>query len=80
MENVSISIYPNPVENELTISGVTLDEYTIDIVDVQGRVVVSNVSEISQNKISTSNLTSGVYFLNIRSGNQSSKTIRFIKK
>jgi|TARA_R100000306_G_scaffold12158_1_gene14256 hypothetical protein len=80
IENVSISIYPNPVENELTISGVTLDEYTIDIVDVQGRVVVSNVSEISQNKISTSNLTSGVYFLNIRSGNQSSKTIRFIKK
>ncbi len=79
-ENVSINIYPNPVENELTISGVTLDEYTIDIVDVQGRVVISNISEVSQNKISTSNLTSGVYFLNIRSGNQSSKTIRFIKK
>ena len=47
IENAAISIYPNPVENELTISGVTLDEYTIDIVDVQGRVVVSNVSEIS---------------------------------
>ncbi|RFN57919.1 T9SS type A sorting domain-containing protein [Marixanthomonas ophiurae] len=80
IDNVSINIYPNPVQNQLTVSGITLKDYTVDIVDMQGRIVAKAVSEISDNIISTASLTSGVYFLNIRNGNKNAKTIRFVKQ
>ena len=80
IENATVSIYPNPVQNELTVSGIAIKNYTVSIFDIQGRLVSENVSEISENVINTANLDSGVYFLNIRNGNNIAKTIRFVKQ
>ncbi|WP_116694547.1 DUF4397 domain-containing protein [Marixanthomonas spongiae] len=77
IEDVAISIYPNPVSDQLTISGLESNEYTLEVIDMQGRVMST---EISENTINTANLTSGIYFLNIRKGGKIAESIRFIKK
>ena len=54
-----LTIYPNPVKNELTIKG----RYTsINLFDIYGKVVLT--SEAKQ-KINVSSLANGIYILNI---------------
>lgn len=73
-----VSIYPNPVEEELTIqSNLDLEKSIISVFDLQGKKVLN--SYFTSNKIDVSKLESGVYFLRMI---QESKEIRlkFIKK
>jgi hypothetical protein len=63
-----LTIFPNPTQNELTITGNPLSEKSkIEIVDVAGRNVLE--SEIanpeSQIKIDVSNFVNGIYFVKI---------------
>tara|TARA_X000000368_G_scaffold211053_1_gene166774 strand:- start:6432 stop:7892 length:1461 start_codon:yes stop_codon:yes gene_type:complete len=55
----SVSIYPNPVKNTLTIEGIYT---TVDIFDMFGKLVLS--SEYNNN-INVSSLANGIYTLNI---------------
>jgi hypothetical protein len=69
----NFSIYPNPNKGEFTIQFKELSaDYSVEVFDVTGRVVFENFynqnAELSQ-KISIQNPTSGVYFVNIKSGN-----------
>ena len=77
-ENVMIFvIYPNPVENNLTID---TDEVVteINIYSITGVLVYSETS-VSDNVINVSDLNNGIYFINIKTEN-GDVVKRFIKK
>ena len=78
---IDISVYPNPAQNELTISnnsGVSIEK--TQIIDMVGRIVATiEPSDAINRTIDISNLTTGIYFLRLESTNASS-TIKFIKK
>jgi hypothetical protein len=69
----NFSIYPNPNKGEFTIQfKELLADFAVEVFDVTGRVVFEKTynqnSELSQN-IVIQNPTRGVYFANIKSGN-----------
>ena len=70
-EGVGLRVYPNPFKDEATIEfGYTVNKATISIVDIYGKLIEQH--EITnQNKfvITNKNKASGVYFLNIETGN-----------
>lgn len=76
----NVSVYPNPVSNVLTVSGLDDDSYEAVIVDLQGRILSNTTIGISNKTIETDRLNSGIYLLNINSGAKTFKTIRFVKE
>lgn len=71
-EIYGIELFPNPFNDYLILnnqSGKSLEQ--LSIFDLSGNMVMDmNVVNEGQNKIQTSNLSSGVYFLKVSSGNQ----------
>lgn len=62
----SLSLYPNPVINDLTINLPTnIKNAQIKIVDVTGRTVSNSNVTISNNKVDVSKLSQGVYIVEI---------------
>jgi len=74
------SVYPNPMENRLTISN-SENIQRIEIVNVVGRkvIVVENES-MSTIKINTADIESGIYLLNLYSKDGSKTVKRIIKR
>lgn len=74
-----LSLYPNPVDEKLTIEG--LDEVTglirIDVISASGKLE-STIESLSS-EINVSELTAGVYFISIVH-EQGVESLRFIKK
>ena len=77
----NFSIYPNPTNNVLNLSvknGLAINE--ISIVDINGRTVKSiNNAFDSEMEINVSDLTSGVYMLNVNT-DEGIATSKFVKK
>lgn len=78
--NTTLTLYPNPVSNLLSITGME-NNSTINIYDVTGKLVISknNLANTSYS-LSTESLNSGVYFVSINSDNTPTKTIKIIKE
>lgn len=79
---LNVSIYPNPATDILNIQSEELfpDNTTAIIYDVAGKRVLNTVLQNSNfNKINVSNLSSGVYILQIDNQN-GSQSLKFIKK
>ena len=75
----SISVYPNPATSIVNLSSKdSLTFENVTIVDVNGRSVKTFVVNQTQTKINVSDLTSGIYFLNIET-NEGSTVKKFIK-
>lgn len=70
----NISIYPNPVNKTLYIKGIKGVGKTISVFDTYGKRVLN--FETNKNKINVSNLSKGVYFLELNE----KEYFRFIKK
>lgn len=63
----SISVSPQPASTHLTIRRASSEPYRVDVVDVHGVVVVPEVrAETSTHHVGTSSLSTGVYFVRIR--------------
>lgn len=68
---INIAVYPNPFNNDLTLSFVSLKEGNASIVitDLQGRLITTKVVEVKEgnNKFSVeeNELQTGIYFMNI---------------
>lgn len=76
LEKESISIYPNPASEFISISGNSL-EYEYSIYNIQGRLVSQSILKENSN-VDISNFESGLYFINIQ--NESKVTTKkFIK-
>lgn len=72
-----VSIYPNPVQEFLTVDNVQKEtEYSIH--SVLGSVIESGTLTQITNKIETSTIQNGVYFLRLSQG-ENTRTVRFIK-
>jgi predicted NUDIX family NTP pyrophosphohydrolase len=82
IEENSISIFPNPANNQLTIySSVVLDkEVTISVINVFGETVQTEIIVGSGNEqLMIKNLTAGIYFLQFKTKN-GTVVKRFIKE
>lgn len=79
------SIFPNPTSNLLQVIKLgekNVEETSIEILDVHGRILNTKASEFQPNKhwnIQTSNLSPGMYMLRISTGKQHSM-VRFVKQ
>jgi len=69
----NIKVYPNPATEKINIEGVA--DVSLKVTDLVGKTVIT---ESTVNSIDVSTLTSGIYFLNVKSGNDQS-VIKFIK-
>ncbi len=69
----NVRVYPNPATEKITVEG--FDDVKLKVTDLVGKTIIA---ESSVNSIDVSTLTSGIYFLNIKSGNEQS-VVKFIK-
>jgi hypothetical protein len=82
--SATLSLYPNPYTSELTVSFTSTDgNATIDMMDIQGKVVMSQVMQTKAgintfpvNKASA--LQSGIYFVRIQANGQT-QMVKLIK-
>ncbi len=76
----NIEVYPNPVKELLTISGLKANS-TINIMDVTGKIIIRE-NNLNQDRISisTEGLNVGVYFVDVLSDNAASTVLKIIKQ
>lgn len=74
----TFTLYPNPVENQFTISSNNNEEIkTIKIYNIQGQLVKT---ELNSNTTTTENLTPGFYLAKLTSYDGKEANIKFLKK
>jgi hypothetical protein len=72
-------IYPNPATNVLYVEVNNSSIKTLNIVDVTGRIVLTQTVSSNREAINTSSLQSGTYFLQLSDG-RSNYSSRFVKQ
>lgn len=72
-----VKLYPNPASNNIRLSNI--QEATIMITDVTGKVVLQTEGVDENSLINVSNLNSGIYLVNIKNESMN-ETIKFVKK
>ncbi len=77
-EMPAASIYPNPVVNELHLMTQTTTTYNVNIINVVGDIIKKETNLNGNASITLSDLTAGVYFLTITSGNKTQR-LKFVK-
>jgi hypothetical protein len=76
---LTVSAYPNPASKQIVVAGVA-NGATLQITNATGKVVHKNVATTQTQVIETSNLLSGVYFINVTNVDGTTNTGSFIKK
>ena len=76
-----VNLYPNPANNQLTISGLeTASATVITITDLAGKTILNlTTNSTNQQQIDISRFAKGVYLLQITM-NPATKTIKFVKQ
>ena len=77
--DISVNIYPNPAENQLTIESANYIINDIKIIDVSGKVIkhIQNKSQLPQYHIDVNDIKKGIYFISLYSIRKNSE--KFIK-
>ena len=75
--NKQIVIYPNPVKEVVSIK--TDGNYTLKIIDIDGRTVLTTKLHDNSNNVNMAELPAGIYFLQLNS-NKASYNFRIVKK
>ncbi|MDR9399639.1 T9SS type A sorting domain-containing protein [Salibacter sp.] len=73
-----ISVYPNPVKNNLTVKSQNSPIESISVYDAQGRLVLEREINASEAEISTDTFENGLYFFNLKtsSGTMMKKVVK----
>ena len=71
--NSSTEIYPNPAKNALNIVSYAVNINTLSVYDLNGKEVLKKDVNANQIRINTSELSAGVYIIDITSNNNSVK-------
>ena len=74
-----IRVYPNPVENLLSIQNSNPKINQILIFDLSGKIILNQNLTVGTNQINVKNLPKGMYVVQIKSDNQIIKTEKIIK-
>ena len=64
--NASISVYPNPAHNYITI--VTDDDYTLALADLNGRIIIERNIINGNNRLNLDSMKPGIYILKFNNG------------
>ncbi|HEY6143579.1 MAG TPA: leucine-rich repeat protein [Flavobacterium sp.] len=72
-------LYPNPFSNELFLDLNTAEVTELEVLDINGKSLLSKTTNTETNVLDTSYLPSGMYFIKVSSGNTSSVK-KMIKK
>lgn len=72
----TLKVFPNPVEDQLTIERSSDNELPLIITDINGKVMLNQLSNSLVTQIDVSNFQSGIYFVASSTGSQQ----KFIKK
>jgi hypothetical protein len=75
----SFKIYPNPVSNILTIENLFAYNLHLEVFNPLGQIVLEQNQNTSSTSLNVSNLSKGLYLLNITSEDNKTQTIKFIK-
>ena len=80
--NLSVSAYPNPTTDYLTLSIDELEISTMSyhVYDVTGKLIQSEKITGNHTTIGMNNLVPATYFVKVIQGNQEVKTLKIIKK
>jgi hypothetical protein len=80
--NRSLQLFPNPCRNEVEFDFDFLDanDFSYQVIDILGRVIIANDILNKKTKINTSELTPGIYTLRIVDGEKQLRTEKFIKQ
>lgn len=74
----NLFFYPNPASDKLTVE--LPAKSTLDIVDVEGKILLSTLCQQGNTEISVSTLPKGMYFLRAMDKNGSVRSAKFIKE
>lgn len=77
--NLEVTVYPNPVNEQLTIKGITKGAI-IQLFDITGREVYHSTASYSFEEINTSALSPGTYILQLRDKEGNRVTKKLIKE
>ena len=74
----NVSVYPNPVNNHLTLS--TESQGNVVIIDMAGKTVFQGYVNKGMNKIDFDNFHSGIYLLHVTLNNGLQRTLKVVKE
>ncbi len=74
-----VKIYPNPARNYLNIQLNQTTPFTVQIIDISGKVLYQSNTIIKQTTINTSNYSKGIYFIKITT-NKQTQIKQFVKQ
>lgn len=78
-ESILVSVYPNPAKSELVVELNNGTSKSIEVIDVTGKVVLSEVSSKDNTVINVGGLNTGIYFVRVQSNN-SVKVLKIVKE
>jgi hypothetical protein len=72
IEENNIEVYPNPIINEINIviNDITNDKTSVNIYNTLGQLIISENIKSNHKKINTSNLSNGVYIIELKNDNK----------
>ncbi|TSA51154.1 MAG: T9SS C-terminal target domain-containing protein, partial [Sphingobacteriales bacterium] len=73
------SIYPNPVSEQLTVNCNQFAGSTINLMDVFGRIIISQKINLKSEIINLKSIPSGIYFIELNDG-RASEVKKFVKR
>ena len=76
----NFSVYPNPANDAINVSLATAAEATVTVLDLSGKTVKSTTMNGMNTTLSTTGMTSGVYFVNVTVGNTTTTQKIVVKK
>ncbi|RLD23764.1 MAG: hypothetical protein DRI54_06935 [Bacteroidetes bacterium] len=74
-----VEVYPNPVVGDINIVFENSDNYMIRLLDVTGKVIFSTEVNAAKTTISSDNLNSGIYFIQITDTDNNTVTRKIVK-
>lgn len=78
---LTASVYPNPTADFvlLKVENKTLDAFTFQLCDIQGKILLNKKIENHETSISMADLADATYFVNVCNNNLEVKTFKIIK-
>jgi hypothetical protein len=74
-----VSIYPNPVVGDINVVFENSGKYSIRLLDVTGKVILSTEVNAAQTVIGSDDLNAGVYFIQITDNDNNTVTRKIVK-